>query len=446
MRRVDCLIVGCGAAGLSAGIEFIENRSEEEECLIIGSQLTNSSLSPWNMRIPDRDTIEEKMIQGGDGLGSENLRNTYLDNYSDAKKFMERIGLSFEESNLGIIPEEEQSALRKFHSYYEEELEGEIQDQKVQNLLLNDKNEIIGVRTQEEDFLAEKLVLAAGGMTNLFEYSSGFQSKSLANILALSLDAGLEVDNLEFMMYHPFLVVDEKLPNALISGKILQNARFLNEDGEEFLSDEIQKALRNNNHHDKFSKMTREFYRESMRSDLAVDISEIDEERFEKFKKENEYGWVFRGKKLEEVEQFKINPTFHYSLGGLVTDENSETSQENVFAVGEIATGLHGSNRIGGTAIPEAVIFGRIAGEEAAQRDTDRDLNVEGTAGNSEITDDLRERFWDNLGPVRKRSEVKSLVKGLEDEDSLTSEEKLLLETGKSVLGRQKNIGSHYIE
>ena len=445
MQKFDCLIIGCGAAGLSAGIEYMENSDEDDDCIVIGSQLTNSSLSPWNMRKTDTETIERKMREGGDDLGDEKLRKTYLDNYSDCKRFMEKVGLSFEESNLGIIPENEETALRKFHSYYKDELGGRLEDRKVKNLLLNDEGLIIGVKTEEEDIVAENIVLAAGGMTNLFEYSSGFKSEGLASILALSNEAGLELDNLEFMMYHPFLVVDESLPRALISGNILQNAKFLNEDGEEFLSDEIREALRNNNHHNKFSQMTREFYRESQNSEIVVDISEISEKRFEEFKKENEYGWVFRGKDLEEVEKFRINPTFHYSLGGLVTDEDTETCQENVFAAGEIATGLHGSNRIGGTAIPEAVIFGRIAGENAAQDSSSRDLEVAEMAGDSEVSDDLRERFWDYLGPVKKRAEVEDLVSGLEQE-GLSSEEKLLLKTGKSVLEREENTGSHYLE
>jgi aspartate oxidase len=439
-------VIGCGAAGLSAGIEYMENSGEDDECIVIGSQLTNSSLSPWNMRKTDTETIERKMREGGDGLGDEELRNTYLDNYGDCKNFMEKVGLNFEESNLGIIPENEETALRKFHSYYRDELDGKLEDRKVKNLLLNDEGLIIGVRTEDEDIVAENIVLAAGGMTNLFEYSSGFKSEGLASILALSLDAGLKLDNLEFMMYHPFLVVDDSLPTALISGNILQNAKFLNEDGEEFLSDEIREALRNNNHHNKFSQMTREFYRASQKSDLVVDISEIDEERFEEFKQNNEYGWVFRGKELEDVEKFKINPTFHYSLGGLVTDSDAETSQDSVFAAGEIATGLHGSNRIGGTAIPEAVIFGRIAGRNAAENSSSRDLNVSGVAGDSEVSEELRERFWSYLGPVKKRSKVEDLVSDLEDREGLSSEEKLLLKTGKSVLEREENTGSHYLE
>jgi aspartate oxidase len=444
MREVDCLILGLGAGGLSAGIEFIEE-SDSKSCLLLGSQLTNSSLSPWNMRKNNPEKLEEKMREGGDNLGNPELRETYIQNYGDALSFMEKIGLKFEESNLGIIPEEEQNALRKFHSHYKD-LGGEIKKGTVKKLLKNSKDNITGVKTEEEKILCNKLIIAAGGMSNLFKYSSGFQSESLPNLLALCLEAGFEIDNLEFIMYHPFLVVDEKLPRALISGRILQNARFLNEENEEFLSKEIQDALRNNRHHNKFGKMTREFYRESLKSDITVDISEVDEQRFEKFKKENEYGWVFRGRSIEDVERFKINPTFHYSLGGLVTDKTAQTSEENVYAVGEISTGLHGSNRIGGTAIPEAVIFGRIAGEEAA-KETSKTAN-EGLReiGNSNITNELREKFWSHIGPIRKTKDIEKLISDLDDKKSLCSEEKLLKRAAESILEREKNVGSHFIQ
>jgi len=178
LRKFDCLVIGCGAAGLSAGIEYMEN-SENGDCLVLGSQLTNSSLSPWNMRKPDTETIGRKMKEGGDDLGDKELRETYLENYEECINFLEEVGLTFEDSNLGIIPENEQSALRKIHNYYTEEKNGEIEDRKVKNLLVNREGLVIGVRTDEEDIVADNIILAAGGMSNLFSYSSASNQEAL---------------------------------------------------------------------------------------------------------------------------------------------------------------------------------------------------------------------------------------------------------------------------
>jgi len=57
----------------------------------------------------------------------------------------------------------------------------------------------------------------------------------------------------------------------------------------------------------------------------------------------------------------EIAPTAHYSMGGIkVNSENHMTSVDNLYAVGECASGVHGANRLGGNSIGEALVCGRI--------------------------------------------------------------------------------------
>ncbi len=65
-------------------------------------------------------------------------------------------------------------------------------------------------------------------------------------------------------------------------------------------------------------------------------------------------------------------PTVHHTMGGVridtlcrVYNENGEII-ENLYAAGEVAGGIHGTNRLGGNALTDTVVFGRIAGESAA--------------------------------------------------------------------------------
>src|SRR5437773_405327 len=60
-------------------------------------------------------------------------------------------------------------------------------------------------------------------------------------------------------------------------------------------------------------------------------------------------------------------PVLHYQNGGLVIDTNAETTLEGVFACGEIAGGTHGRNRMMGNSLLECVVFGRRAGNAAAE-------------------------------------------------------------------------------
>ena len=68
-------------------------------------------------------------------------------------------------------------------------------------------------------------------------------------------------------------------------------------------------------------------------------------------------------------EPIPIRPTVHYTMGGIETDAKTETSIKGLFAVGECSSiGLHGANRLGSNSLAELVVFGRVAGETAAER------------------------------------------------------------------------------
>ena len=56
-------------------------------------------------------------------------------------------------------------------------------------------------------------------------------------------------------------------------------------------------------------------------------------------------------------------------MGGIETDARGETRIQGLFAAGECASiGLHGANRLGSNSLAELVVFGRLAGEQAAER------------------------------------------------------------------------------
>src|SRR5207302_9283346 len=62
----------------------------------------------------------------------------------------------------------------------------------------------------------------------------------------------------------------------------------------------------------------------------------------------------------------EVAPTIHYAMGGLrVEPETGETTLPGLFAAGEVAAGLHGSNRLGGNSLSDLLVFGRRAGGAA---------------------------------------------------------------------------------
>lgn len=87
---------------------------------------------------------------------------------------------------------------------------------------------------------------------------------------------------------------------------------------------------------------------------------------------------LHRGGKLRPIAEGpfylqKVAPATHHTMGGIKIDTNAQVLNtegqviENLFAAGEVTGGVHGSNRLGGNAITDIVVFGRIAGQNAAK-------------------------------------------------------------------------------
>jgi L-aspartate oxidase len=77
----------------------------------------------------------------------------------------------------------------------------------------------------------------------------------------------------------------------------------------------------------------------------------------------------YRGAGIDPLaEKLLTYPVLHYQNGGLVIDEDAETTLEGIYACGEIAGGTHGRNRMMGNSLLECVVFGRRAGKAAAEK------------------------------------------------------------------------------
>lgn len=67
-----------------------------------------------------------------------------------------------------------------------------------------------------------------------------------------------------------------------------------------------------------------------------------------------------------------LSPTLHHTMGGLKINTEAQVLREDgsviagLYAAGEVTGGIHGSNRVGGNALTDGVVFGRIAGKNAA--------------------------------------------------------------------------------
>jgi succinate dehydrogenase / fumarate reductase flavoprotein subunit len=130
----------------------------------------------------------------------------------------------------------------------------------------------------------------------------------------------------------------------------------------------------------------------------------------------------------------EVGPTTHYTMGGIRVDGDSQMSTlPGLFAAGEAAAGLHGANRLGGNSLSDLVVFGKRAGEYAAQfakankagRIDDGQVRAaaaralapfeRGAAGENPYTvqSDLQAMMQDLVGIVRQESEMKQALEKL---------------------------------
>jgi succinate dehydrogenase / fumarate reductase flavoprotein subunit len=131
-------------------------------------------------------------------------------------------------------------------------------------------------------------------------------------------------------------------------------------------------------------------------------------------------------------EPMEVGPTCHYVMGGVRVDaETTQSTVPGLFAAGEVAGGMHGSNRLGGNSLSDLLVFGRRAGLHAAlyAKNFGGQLKVEGSAVESlvtellaplgrargenpyEIQQTLQEAMQSLVGIIRVESELKEALK-----------------------------------
>ena len=131
-------------------------------------------------------------------------------------------------------------------------------------------------------------------------------------------------------------------------------------------------------------------------------------------------------------EPIPVRPAVHYMMGGVNTDINTQTSLEGLYAVGEVAcVSLNGANRLGSNSLSECLVFGAVAGREAAKkakklakpsteviaksvaREEKRVYdgilkNETGSESIADIRDDLRRTMEENVGIFREEKKLKT--------------------------------------
>ncbi len=251
-------------------------------------------------------------------------------------------------------------------------------------------------------FQAKAVVLATGGIGRAYRITSNSWEYT-GDGHALAYHAGAALQDMEFVQFHPTgMVWPPSVRGILVTEGVRGEGGILtNSEGRRFMFDDIPENYRAQTasdpdegwryvQGDKNARrppelLTRDHVaraivrevregRGSPHGGVYLDISWIKERipnAAEHIKKKLP-SMYHQFKQLADIditrEAMEIGPTTHYIMGGIRVDGDTQMSTvPGLFAAGECAAGLHGANRLGGNSLSDLLVFGKIAGDHAAE-------------------------------------------------------------------------------
>jgi succinate dehydrogenase / fumarate reductase, flavoprotein subunit len=435
----DVIVVGAGGAGLRAAIEaaaqgvsvglICKSLLGKAHTVMAEGGIAAALGNVWpedNWRVHFRDTM-----RGGKMLNNWRMAQLHAQEAPDRVLELERWGALFDRTKDGRILQRDFGGHRYARLAHVGDRTGlemirTLQDHAIHQgidvhmettvlRLLKDGDRVCGAfayRRARGDFVvfrAKAVVLATGGIgkawsitSNSWEYTGDGHS--------LALWAGADLIDMEFVQFHPTgMVWPPSVRGILVTEGVRGDGGTLkNTLGERFMFRYIPEYFRAETA-DTEAEADR-WYTDKTNNRRTPDLLPRDEvaraiNAEVKAGRGGPHGGVFldistrrpadyikrrlpsmyhQFKELADVDITKdpmeVGPTLHYVMGGVRVDADSGASTvPGLFAAGEVAGGLHGSNRLGGNSLSDLLVFGRRAGFHAALYAKDRggELRVE---------------------------------------------------------------------
>ena len=207
---------------------------------------------------------------------------------------------------------------------------------------------------------ARATVLANGGAGGLWLHTSN-PAGATADGLALAWRAGAALTDLEFMQFHPTVLVLGGSSHLISEAVRGEGAYLRNHAGERFMPGyHVQAELAPRD------IVARAILSEMLAEEVAyqyLDLRHLPAERMHA--RFPTISAVCRGYGLDLAKDLlPVAPAAHYCMGGVMVDTAGRTTLPGLYAVGEVAcTGVHGANRLASNSLLEGLVFGlRLAG------------------------------------------------------------------------------------
>jgi succinate dehydrogenase / fumarate reductase flavoprotein subunit len=316
-------------------------------------------------------------------------------------------------------------------------------------------------------FHAPAVILATGGIGKSFKVTSNSWEYT-GDGHALALRAGSTLVNMEFIQFHPTgMVWPPSVKGILVTESVRGDGGVLrNSEGKRFMFDYVPDVFRKQ--YAETEDEADRWYDDADNNRRPPELLPRDEvaraiNSEVKAGRGSPHGGVFldiasrrsaadilkrlpsmhhQFKELADVditkEAMEVGPTCHYVMGGVEVDPDSAAAARvpGLFAAGEVAGGMHGSNRLGGNSLSDLLVFGKRAGDGAASyvralggrypkvaeaqvvaaaRTALLPFEVEGGENPYGIHAELQQSMNDLVGIIRKEKEMDEAIERLED-------------------------------
>ncbi len=408
----DIAVIGAGGAGLRSAIAVAEANPELEISLI-------SKVYPMRSHtvaaeggsaavIREDDTLDNHFndtVGGGDWLCEQDVVEYFVENSTREMIQLEQWGCPWSRKENGDTNVRrfggmkiertwfaaDKTGFHMLHTLFQTSIKypqiKRFDEYFVVDLLVVDKEVqgLVAIHMAEGELVtikAKSVILATGGAGRVYHTNTNGGIVT-GDGMAMAYRHGVALRDMEFVQYHP-----TGLPGTgilMTEGCRGEGGIMLNKDGYRYLQDyglgpETPVGEPKNKYMElgPRDKVSQAFWHEQQKGNTIEhplgDVVHLDLRHLGREYLEERLPFICELSKayvnVDPAEApIPIRPVVHYTMGGIETNNKNETSIKGLFAVGECSSvGLHGANRLGSNSLAELVVFGKVAGEGAAQR------------------------------------------------------------------------------
>ena len=466
----DVLIIGSGGAGSRAAIEVDDaglKATIVSKGLSFRSGCTGMAEGGYNavFKTVDKDDSIEAHIKdtmkGGSYLNDKELVEILVNESPKRLIDLENYGALFDRQESGEIDQRpfggqtyrrtcyqgDRTGAELLNALKEEIIKRGIDciEEVMITSLVTDKNQVIGATGLDlKDssliyFKAKSVILASGGAGQLYPVTSNTFQKN-GDGFAIAYRAGANLVDMEQIQFHPTgMVAPESKKGVLVTEAVrAEGGKLINSEGERFMSkyapEKMELATRD--------VVARSIYQEIIegrgteKGGVYLDISHLDDDYIDEKLETMVLQFDNVGVDIKH-EPIEVAPTAHHFMGGVKINPDASTSLENLYGAGEVCGGVHGANRLGGNALADTQVFGKIAGVSASQAAKGSELKTNDEQVKAEAS---RIESLIKKGSIKPQEFKNNIKKLMWEKVAIVRDEKTLNEALKELLDMQKDL------